>query len=35
VNTIIEESVVRTIVPELIAAGANGIVEHPISKIID
>ncbi|MEW4487893.1 ATP phosphoribosyltransferase [Thalassoglobus sp. JC818] len=35
VNTIIEESVVRTIVPELIAAGANGIVEFPISKIID
>lgn len=35
VNTIIEESVVRTIVPELIAAGANGIVEHPITKIID
>ncbi|TWT52028.1 ATP phosphoribosyltransferase [Thalassoglobus neptunius] len=35
VNTIIEESVVRTIVPELIANGANGIVEFPISKIID
>ncbi|WP_417849522.1 ATP phosphoribosyltransferase [Thalassoglobus sp.] len=35
VNTIIEKSVVRTIVPELIAAGANGIVEHPITKIID
>ncbi len=35
VNTIIEESVVRTIVPKLIAAGANGIVEHPITKIID
>ena len=35
VNTIIEESVVRTIVPELLAAGANGIVEFPISKIID
>lgn len=35
VNTIIEESIVRTIVPELISAGANGIVEFPISKIID
>ncbi|MBT5018921.1 MAG: ATP phosphoribosyltransferase [Planctomicrobium sp.] len=34
VNTIIEESVVRKIVPELIAAGANGIVEHTITKII-
>ncbi len=35
VSTIIEESVVRSIVPELITAGANGIVEFPISKIID
>ena len=35
VNTIIDESVVRTIVPKLKAAGANGIVEFPISKIID
>lgn len=35
VNTIIEESIVRTIVPQLIAAGANGIVEYPITKIIE
>lgn len=35
VNTIIDESVVRTIVPQLRAAGANGIVEFPISKIIE
>lgn len=35
VNTIIDESVVRTIVPKLKAAGANGIVEYPISKIIE
>lgn len=35
VNTIIDESVVRTIVPQLKAAGANGIVEYPISKIIE
>lgn len=34
VNTIIEESVVRKIIPELIAAGANGIVEYSITKII-
>jgi len=34
VNTIIDESVVRKIIPELIAAGANGIVEFPISKIL-
>jgi ATP phosphoribosyltransferase len=33
-NTIIDESVVRTIVPKLKAAGAQGIVEYSISKII-
>ena len=35
VNTIVEESVVRTIVPQLKGAGAKGIVEYPINKIID
>jgi ATP phosphoribosyltransferase len=35
VNTIVEESLVRTIVPQLKAAGAKGIVEYPINKIID
>ena len=35
VNTIVDESVVRSIVPQLRAAGAKGIVEYPISKIID
>ncbi len=35
VNTIVEESVVRTMVPQLKAAGAKGIVEYTISKIID
>ncbi len=35
VNTIVEESVVRTIVPKLKAAGAFGLVEYPINKIID
>ena len=34
-NTIIDESVVRTLIPRLKAAGARGIVEYPISKIID
>jgi len=34
-NTIIDESVVRSIVPQLKAAGATGIVEYPINKIID
>ncbi len=35
VNTIVDESYVRMIVPRLKAAGAKGIVEYPISKIID
>ena len=34
-NTILDESVVRTIVPRLKGAGARGIVEYSISKIID
>lgn len=35
VNTIVDEATVRTIVPELKAAGAKGIVEYPITKLID
>jgi ATP phosphoribosyltransferase len=35
VNTIIEESVVRKLLPRLREAGATGIVEYPLSKIID
>lgn len=35
VITIVEESVVRKIVPELKAMGASGIVESPITKLID
>jgi ATP phosphoribosyltransferase len=35
VNTIVDESYVRTIIPQLKGAGARGIVEYPISKIID
>lgn len=35
VNTIVEEAVVRTIVPKLRAAGARGLVEYPINKIIE
>lgn len=34
-NTIVDENVVRTIIPKLKEAGARGIVEYPISKIID
>jgi ATP phosphoribosyltransferase len=35
VNTVIEESVVRQLLPALRRAGARGIVEYPLSKIID
>lgn len=34
VNTILEESLVRTIIPRLKAAGAQGIVEYPLNKIV-
>ena len=33
-NTIIDESTVRHIIPQLKQAGARGIVEYPLSKII-
>lgn len=35
VNTIIDEIVVRDIIPQIRAAGAVGIVEYPLNKIID
>ena len=35
VNTIIDESTVRHFLPRLKAAGARGIVEYPLNKIID
>jgi ATP phosphoribosyltransferase len=35
VNTILDESVVRNLIPQLKSAGARGIVEYPINKIID
>ena len=35
INTIVNEIVVRTIVPDLKVAGAKGIVEYSINKIID
>jgi len=34
VETIIEEKLVRTLIPELKQAGAEGIVEYPLNKII-
>jgi ATP phosphoribosyltransferase len=35
VNTILEENIVRHLIPRLKSAGARGIVEYPLSKIID
>jgi ATP phosphoribosyltransferase len=34
VNTILEEMTVRTIIPRLKEAGAQGIVEYPLNKIV-
>ena len=34
VNTILEESTVREVVPKLKAAGATGIVEYPLNKVV-
>ena len=34
-NTILDESVVRHIIPKLSLAGAKGIVEYPLNKIIE
>ncbi len=34
-NTIVDEHVVRDLIPELKAAGASGIVEYPLNKIVE
>jgi ATP phosphoribosyltransferase len=34
VNTIIEESVLRDVIPQLKSSGATGIVEYPLNKIV-
>jgi ATP phosphoribosyltransferase len=34
-NTILDESTVRTIIPRLKEAGATGIVEYPLNKIVE
>lgn len=34
VNTILEEGVVREVIPRLKAAGATGIVEYPLNKVV-
>ena len=33
-NTILDEATVRTIIPRLKEAGAQGIVEYPLNKIV-
>lgn len=33
-NTIVDEHTVRDLIPDLIAAGAHGIVEYPLNKIV-
>jgi ATP phosphoribosyltransferase len=35
VNTILDEAIVRKIIPRLKAAGARGIVEYPLNKVIE
>jgi ATP phosphoribosyltransferase len=35
VNTIVEERLVRELIPQLSAAGAQGIVEYPLNKIVE
>ncbi len=34
VNTILEEGIVRDVIPKLKAAGATGIVEYPLNKVV-
>jgi ATP phosphoribosyltransferase len=34
VETIIEESVAREIIPALKATGAEGIIEYPLNKVV-
>ncbi len=33
-NTVIEEKVVREIIPKLLKAGAKGIIEYPLNKVV-
>ena len=33
-NTILDEAEVRDVIPRLKAAGATGIVEYPLSKVV-
>jgi ATP phosphoribosyltransferase len=35
INTIVDEHIVRDLIPALIAAGGTGIVEYPLNKIVE
>jgi ATP phosphoribosyltransferase len=35
VNTVVEEKLVRDLIPRLSEAGAQGIVEYPLNKIVE
>ncbi|HPN12523.1 MAG TPA: ATP phosphoribosyltransferase, partial [Spirochaetota bacterium] len=35
VETVIEESVAREVIPSLIEAGADGIIEYPLNKVVN
>ncbi|MFH1857403.1 MAG: ATP phosphoribosyltransferase [Candidatus Omnitrophota bacterium] len=35
VETIVDEKIVRTLIPKLRGAGAQGIIEYPLNKVID
>jgi ATP phosphoribosyltransferase len=35
VEIVVQESVVREIVPKLIAQGADGIIEYPLNKVVN
>jgi len=34
IETVIDEKVVRTLIPELLKRGAQGIIEYPLNKVI-
>jgi ATP phosphoribosyltransferase len=34
VETVIDESIVREIIPQLKAVGAEGIIEYPLNKVV-
>ncbi len=35
VDTIVDEHIVKHLIPELKASGAQGIIEYPLNKVID